>query len=62
MTQYNCTQCDMSVKDLACGKCDAPLVHGSIDIEGTPVAVSKCPKGCGMIKSPQCCGEDMKPS
>jgi hypothetical protein len=61
MSDYQCEQCDMSVKGMCCGKCNEPLVHDTITTEdGTEVEVSKCPCGCGMIKSPQCCGEDMR--
>ena len=58
--KYSCNQCDMSVSGLTCGKCGAELEHGSITTDsGEVVQVSKCPKDCGMIKSPQCCGNDM---
>jgi len=50
----------MVVKGLTCGKCDTPLVHDEIEVDGKKIQVSRCPKGCGKIKSPQCCGEDMK--
>ena len=35
------------------------LVHGTIAKDGADIHVSKCPAGCGMIKSPMCCGQDM---
>ena len=36
------------------------LVHDHITKDdGTQVGVTKCPDGCGMIKSPMCCGHDM---
>lgn len=58
--QYQCKQCGMSVKGMKCGKCDALLVDGSVTTkEGKKVEVTKCPQGCGMIKSPQCCAHDM---
>lgn len=57
--EYHCEKCDMRVK-VACGKCGAGLVK---DLITTPhhqkVEVAKCPKGCGMIKSPVCCAKDM---
>ena len=50
----------MSVKGLTCGKCGAELVHDTLKKDdGTTVQVSKCPKGCGKIKSPMCCANDM---
>lgn len=55
---YICDQCGMSV-NATCGECDAPLVNGTIDVDGKEVQVSKCPNGHGMIKSPLCCGQDM---
>lgn len=49
----------MAVK-AQCAKCDTPLEHGEIQLDdGKKVQVSKCPSCEGMIKSPQCCGEDM---
>ena len=59
MATYTCGKCDMSV-NMTCAKCDAELVHDTITTDsGVTVAVSKCPDGHGMIKSPQCCAEDM---
>ncbi len=50
----------MSVKGMTCGKCNAALEHGTITKpDGTEVHVAKCPSGCGKIKSPMCCGQDM---
>lgn len=60
--KYHCVDCDMSVTDLKCGKCGAPLVHDTLHVDGKTVAVAKCPKDCGKIKSPQCCGHDMQPT
>lgn len=54
MTGYDCSTCGMSVDNLGCKKCGQQLQ--------TAEGVSKCPQGCGMIKSPQCCGSDMKAS
>lgn len=60
MLTYTCEQCGMSVNGMKCAKCGADLVHDHITTdEGTVIAVSKCPNGCGMIKSPMCCGADM---
>lgn len=50
----------MGVKGLACSKCDAELVEETITKDGNKVQVAKCPTGCGMIKSPTCCGHDME--
>jgi hypothetical protein len=59
MATYECPKCKMSV-NATCGKCNAPLVNGSIELpDGKTVQVSKCPNGHGMIKSPLCCGQDM---
>lgn len=61
MSEYQCTDCGMGVKGMACGTCGALLHHNTIQTaEGKKVQVSECPKGCGKIKSPQCCGHDMK--
>jgi hypothetical protein len=49
----------MSV-NASCAKCDAPLENDVVSIENAgDVQISKCPNGHGMIKSPQCCGQDM---
>lgn len=58
MATYECSECGMSV-NATCGKCDAPLVNGSLNVEGTDVQISECPNGHGKIKSPMCCGQDM---
>ena len=61
MSHYECCDCGMSVKGLACGKCGSPLKDGTIkNAKGEIVQVSECPKKCGKIKSPMCCGHDMK--
>ena len=59
--KYSCqsSECDMQVKGLVCAKCDTQLLHDSIVVDGNNIGVSKCPTCDGMIKSPQCCGEDM---
>tara|TARA_R110002074_G_scaffold19289_1_gene61546 strand:- start:189 stop:353 length:165 start_codon:yes stop_codon:yes gene_type:complete len=50
----------MSIGTMTCGSCDRELEHGSVATDdGGSVAVSKCPDGHGMIKSPMCCGQDM---
>lgn len=59
MPTYECKKCGMQV-NATCAKCDAPLVHDVLKLEGGgEVHVSKCPNGHGKIKSPMCCGEDM---
>ncbi len=59
--QYQCEKCGMAVKGMTCAKCNAELVPDKITKEdGTIIQVAKCPNGCGKIKSPQCCGMDMK--
>ena len=57
--ECTCEKCGMGVKGLNCAKCDAELVSGKVNKDGKDIAVAKCPKGCGMIKSPTCCGQDM---
>ena len=55
-----CNKCGMAVKGFTCAKCDSELVEDSITSStGNKIKVSKCPNGCGMIKSPTCCGQDM---
>ena len=45
---------------MTCAHCGKELVHDTITTDqGAVVAVSKCPDGEGMIKSPMCCGHDM---
>lgn len=59
MATYTCDKCGMSV-NMTCATCDSELTHDTITTDaGAQVAVSKCPQGHGMIKSPQCCGQDM---
>ncbi|MDH5353831.1 MAG: hypothetical protein OEY09_05230 [Gammaproteobacteria bacterium] len=59
MPVYKCDVCEMSIGTMTCGTCDKELDHDTIDADGSEVAVSKCPDGHGMIKSPMCCGQDM---
>ena len=50
----------MGVVGMKCAKCNCDMVPGEITKDdGTKVSVTKCPNGCGMIKSPMCCGSDM---
>ena len=58
MATYECNECGMSV-NANCGKCNAPLVDDSINVDGSQVQVSKCPNDHGKIKSPSCCGQEM---
>ena len=58
--ECKCNKCGMGVKGLTCSKCDSTLVKESISKDGNKVQVAKCPTGCGMIKSPTCCGQDME--
>jgi hypothetical protein len=59
MATYTCDKCGMSV-DITCAKCGAALVEGSLTTaDGSKVEISECPNGCGKIKSPLCCGQDM---
>ena len=64
MSKYTCsdTDCGMAVAELKCGICSTDLEHVLIEKDdGSSVGVAKCPKGCGKIKSPMCCGSDMTP-
>ena len=59
MAAYTCEVCGMSV-NMTCAKCGAELVHDTLSKDdGSTVAVSKCPNGDGMVKSPICCAQDM---
>jgi hypothetical protein len=61
MLKYECSDCGMGVKGLTCGKCGAELCDKTIkNAQGKDIEVSECPKGCGKIKSPMCCGHDMR--
>jgi len=60
MIQYSCASCGMGVVGMKCAKCDCDMVPDEITkADGTKVSVTKCPEGCGKIKSPMCCGTDM---
>ena len=60
MAEFKCEHCGMGVTGLKCSKCGKDLVHDHITTDaGSEIGVAKCPDGCGMIKSPQCCGHDM---
>ncbi len=60
MADYKCDQWGMGVTGMKCAKCGSGLVHDHITVgDGETVAVTKCPDGCGQIKSPMCCGSDM---
>jgi hypothetical protein len=62
MLSYQCEHCGMQVKGLSCGHCNTDLVHRVVTKkDGQTVQVAECPKGCGKIKSPACCGHDMTP-
>ena len=55
---YKCPKCNMAV-NASCANCNEPLVNDTLDVNGTQVQISKCPKCQGKIKSPMCCGQDM---
>jgi hypothetical protein len=57
--ECTCNQCGMGVKGLTCVKCDSELVQDTVTKNDSKIQVAKCPNGCGMIKSPTCCGQDM---
>ncbi|MEE2885575.1 MAG: hypothetical protein VX701_07775 [Chloroflexota bacterium] len=62
MTTYTCsdTDCGYEITGVSCGKCGSELEQKNITKDdGSTVSVSACPKGCGKIKSPMCCGQDM---
>lgn len=62
MANLCCQKCNMEIKAPACGKCGKELSLKTVDAQGKKVQVCQCPSGCGQIKSPQCCGQDMNPS
>jgi hypothetical protein len=58
--ECKCEKCGMGVKGLACSQCSSPLVLDTVTTaQNDKVKVAKCPQGCGRIKSPMCCGQDM---
>jgi hypothetical protein len=58
--ECHCEKCGMGVKNLVCSRCDRLLVNNTITTSnGQNVRVAMCPNGCGQIKSPVCCGQDM---
>lgn len=52
----------MEINDLTCKKCNKKLMADKITKDNKSIQVAKCPDCEGMIKSPQCCGHDMKKS
>jgi hypothetical protein len=58
--ECKCNQCGMGVKGLTCAQCETALVQETITKNGNAIKVAKCPNGCGMIKSPTCCNQDME--
>ena len=60
MATYECDNCGMGV-NATCAKCDEPLKDDSLKLDdGSSVQISKCQNGHGKIKSPMCCGSDMR--
>ena len=60
MATYECKKCGMAV-NAGCAKCNTPLVDGILMLDdGNQVQISQCPSCEGKIKSPQCCGADMR--
>jgi hypothetical protein len=59
MSGLCCKKCNMKIENPVCGNCKKELKQKTIDAGGKKVQVSECPSGCGKIKSPQCCGQDM---
>ncbi|MDI1352091.1 MAG: hypothetical protein PSV35_04865 [bacterium] len=58
--ECKCEKCGMGVKGLTCSKCNSALVMDTVTTDqNKEVHVAKCPSGCGKIKSPMCCGQDM---
>lgn len=58
--ECKCNVCGMGVKGISCSKCNESLVTEAITSkDNNQVQVAKCPNGCGKIKSPVCCGQDM---
>ena len=60
MSGYTCNKWGMGVTGMTCARCGKELVHDTITTdEDAEVHVSKFPDGCGKIKSPMCCSQDM---
>jgi hypothetical protein len=60
MSTYTCSNCDYEIGGINCGKCGSELEYKVFTKDdGSSVNVSECPDGCGKIKSPTCCGDDM---
>jgi len=60
MGKYTCSDCDMEVMNLTCGKCGSELEYKAINKDdGTTVGIAECGNGHGRIKSPMCHGHDM---
>ncbi len=60
MSTYTCSNCDYEISGINCGKCGSELEYTVLTKDdGSTVNVSECPDGCGKIKSPMCCGDDM---
>lgn len=59
MASYRCEKCGMGV-DASCSDCKVPLVNDSLQVDGQNVQIAMCPECSGKIKSPLCCGEDMR--
>lgn len=57
--ECHCNVCGMGVKGMVCSQCEESLVTETIKKDNQSVQVAKCPNGCGKIKSPTCCGQDM---
>ncbi len=60
MKNYACEKCNMEIKAPVCAKCNVPLVAKTIEKDGKSIEIAECPHCHGKIKSPQCCGHDMK--
>ena len=61
MVSYVCDKCGMSIGSMTCGSCGTELAHNTLTKDdGGTVGVSECPQGHGKVKSPMCCGQDMR--
>lgn len=61
MAKYECKNCGMTVGSMTCGKCLQELTHETeVKEDGSVTQVCRCPNGDGHVKSPICCGDDMK--